>query len=89
MEALSEFLRPLLEAYAGNYGWAVTILTYMGTFRLIFKPLMTGIEGVIAATPSKKDDETLKEVKAHTAYKVVVWLVDFLGSIKIDKLKKK
>lgn len=32
MEAIGEFLKPLIEAYAGNYGVAVTILAYIGTF---------------------------------------------------------
>lgn len=88
MEAIADFLKPLLEAYGGEYGWAVTVLTYIGTFRVIFKPLMTGIEGVIAATPSKEDDKKLAEIKEHKAYKFVVWLVDFLGSIKLKEVKQ-
>lgn len=82
----AEFLKPLLEAYAGQYGWAVTALTYIGTARVIFKPLMTAIESVVVATPSKSDDSKLAVMKKSALYKGLVWVLDFLGSVKLNKI---
>lgn len=85
MEQL-EFLKPLLEAYAGQYGWAVTLLTYIGTARVVFKPVMTAVESVVISTPSKSDDTKLEKIKKSKGYKMFVWVLDFLGSVKLNKI---
>ena len=85
MEQLSLIIGPLLSAYIGEYGWAVQIVSVIGTCRLFFKPIMAAIESSVAATESKNDDVVLGKVKGNSIYKGFVFLIDMLGSIKIPK----
>lgn len=80
---IMSFLAPLIEAYAGNYGWAIATVAYVGTFRLVFKPVMAGIAQAVKDTESKKDDEILAKVEGNAIYKGFIFLVDLLASIKI------
>lgn len=77
------FLAPLIEAYGGNYGWAVAAVAWIGTFRLVFKPLMAGVSEAVKNTESKKDDALLAKVESNIVYKGFIFLVDMLASIKI------
>jgi len=81
--AILEVLSPLIEAYAGNYGWALAAVAYVGTFRLFFKPIMAAIESAVLTSETQKDDELLKKVTGNSIYKAVIFLVDMLASIKI------
>ena len=85
MDAILEFLRPVLEAMAGKYGWLAAILMYIGILRLIMKPLMVFLQSVVVATPSMKDNELLEKLMANPLYSVVVFVIDWLGSIKLPK----
>lgn len=86
-EAL-EFAKPLIQLYAGDLGFFVQLVTLVGTFRLIDKPLMVLLHTIVAATPSKKDDEQLQKVLASPAYKAFRFFVDYLLSLKLPKEKK-
>lgn len=86
METLTQilgFLKPLMEAYAGNYGWALAVVAYVGTFRLFFKPIMAAIETSIKESESKADDKVLEKVQGNVVYKAFVFLLDLLASIKL------
>lgn len=83
MTELGKFIGPLLEAYAGDYGFAVQAVAYVGTFRLVFKPVMAGIEQAVKDTETQKDDEVLSKVQGNVIYKGAIFLVDLLASIKL------
>jgi hypothetical protein len=78
-----KFLAPLIEAYGGEYGWAVAAVAYIGTFRLIFKPIHAAVKQIVKDTPSQKDDQVLEKVEGNIIFKAVIFLVDLLASIKI------
>ena len=88
LDLILEGLKNLLEAYAGQYGIIVLVVTWVGTLRLIFKPLMTAVESIIAATPSKDDDRRLEEIKNSTWYYWFVYLLDWFASIKLPAQTK-
>jgi hypothetical protein len=69
----------------GQYPIVASILAVIGGLRLVFKPVMTAIEAVVAATPTKKDDLALEKTKDSAIYKAFVWLVDYLSSVKLPK----
>lgn len=86
MEVLQEvlvFLKPLIEAYGGSFGVAVQVVAWVGSFRLFFKPIMAAIESAVKESESKKDDEVLAKVQENKIYKLVIFLLDLLASIKI------
>ena len=83
-----QFLAPLIEAYGGQFGWAVAAVAWVGTFRLFFKPMMAAIQTSVEQSESKKDDEVLAKVQGNVIYKGFIFLVDLLASIKIKPKAK-
>ena len=83
MEQILLFLKPVIEAYCGNLGWAIAVLSYIATARLILKPTMTWLHSIAEATETKKDDELIAKVETSSIYKLVVFLLDWFASIKI------
>ncbi len=67
----------------------MTFVMVLGVFRSIFKPTMLLLEAYVLATPSKNDDEKLAGFKSSKAYATIVWIVDYLASIKLPKPQAK
>jgi hypothetical protein len=85
MEQLMEWIKPLVEMYAGSLGPVVQLIAIVGTLRLVIKPLMEAFKAVVAATPSKSDDELPSKVEASSVYKTVLFVLDWLASLKLKK----
>jgi hypothetical protein len=85
MEQILAFLSPILEAYSGSLGGAVQIITIIGSLRLLLKPLMGLLEAFVTITPSKTDDLLPEKIKDNKVYKSVVYLLDWLASLKLKK----
>lgn len=86
MEQLLELLKPLLEAFGGQSGVVVQVIAWVGSARLLLKPLqplMLAIEEIIVKSETKKDDELLAKLKASKAVRIVKYLADYLLSIKL------
>lgn len=80
---LSALLISILTVAITKFPILSSVFMVMGVMRAAFKPLMSLIETVVAATPTKADDEVLTEVKASKVYTSIVWLVDYFASVKI------
>lgn len=65
-----------------QFPWLATIFMVVGVIRLIVKPLMELAKGVAASTPSAKDDEAVAKVEASKIYKTILFVIDWLFSIK-------
>ena len=89
MESVFELLKPLIELYSGQFGIIAQIVSFMGSFRLIFKPLMGVIDVVVKLTPSKSDDNLVQEIEESKIYKSIKFIVDWIASIKLPENKKK
>lgn len=76
-----EFLLP----YIQQYPIISTIIFIVGGLRIIFKPLVAIIQNYVDYTPSPKDNEFLKKVMESFLYQKFVWLIDYIGSIKLPK----
>ena len=85
MEELLGLLKPLIELYAGKLGIAVQIISIVGSLRLLLKPIMSVVSTVVLITPSKSDDLLPEKIMEHKAYKMFVFVVDYLASIKLPK----
>ncbi len=89
MDGVLLWLKPLLEGYAGQYGWLVSVLTVVGSLRLFLKPLMSIVQNVVYLTPNKKDDEFVNKILEAKWYKMLSYLLDWFGSIKLPQAPKK
>lgn len=72
---------------ATKYQVIMTICIVVGIFRLVFKPLVAIIKAVVVYTPSPKDDVIVAQVEASKVYKTVLWVIDYLLSIKLPGQK--
>lgn len=82
---MTEFLEKLVL----EYPWLAGFIFAVGTFRIFFKPVMSALEAAIAETPTKVDDEWLAKLKSSKVYTMLVWLVDYLASVKLPGAFKK
>ncbi len=61
----------------------------VGSLRLICKPLFTFIDALVKFTPTEKDDAAWASLKESKSMKSVLWLIDYLASIKLPTSKQK
>lgn len=85
LEAILELLKPILETMAGQNGMLLQALTVMASARLVFKPLMSLLRGIVELTPTPKDNALLDKIMANKYYKVGSYLIDYFFSIKLPK----
>ena len=83
MEELLVVLKPLFELYLGKLGPIVQIILFVGSTRIIIKPLMAFYEKYVNITKSTKDDAYPSKIKASKAYKLVIFIIDWLASLKL------
>lgn len=81
--ATAGILGGVLAALAGKYGVVLTIVAWIGVLRTVFKPIMLVVEQIVAATPSKADDEAIAKFERGPVYRWLVWGLDWLASIKL------
>lgn len=77
----------ILTALIAKYPVLSSIVGVVGVLRLIFKPLFVFFHSFVLATPSTKDNEILSRVESSKAYSMLVFLVDYLSSIKLPEKK--
>ena len=68
-----------------KYPVIATILLVLGVARAIVKPIMSVLQAYVLATPSVKDDETVKKIESSKVYLAIVWLLDYTLSLKLPK----
>jgi hypothetical protein len=73
----------LLLKYAALYPKLALFLSGMIALRLIMKPLSSFVHWWIAQTPSKRDDKKLAKFLANRYVKIILYIIDWLGSVKI------
>ena len=81
-------LQPLIELLEGKYGWASTVLVWVGALRLTAKfvsnQLQTAMMRIVA---SKSDPEFLTMVLNNKGYRLAAFLVDLFASVKLPSAK--
>lgn len=87
MEAILTTLLGIFVQFAQNWPIMASLIVIMGTFRMFFKPLMTMLRAWAQATKSTKDDELLNKVEAHPVYKAIMFIVDYIASVKLPSAK--
>ena len=85
MEALLEFLKPLVEVYGGKIGWLPQVITIIGSIKMFVRPVMDMVEAYVKFTPNKKDDLRFKEIKDGKIVKSILYFLDWCGLIRIKK----
>lgn len=89
---MDKVILPVIEALIGKYGefaqWFAVLAMFVGSARLFLKPLMGIIKQVVGETKTKKDDELLVKIESNAFYKTLVYLADFILSVKVKTVAK-
>ncbi len=82
-----DYLTNLMEHAALQYPALVMFLTIVGVLRSVFKPLMSLAEAFVAAVPNPNAKAELETFEKSKIYAAIVWVVDFLASVKLPQQK--
>lgn len=82
METILTTILSFFFEFAKNWPWVASLIVVMGTLRMFLKPIMTAIQAIVKATPSTKDDETLDKVEKSMPYKAIMFIIDYIASLK-------
>jgi len=78
-------MNELLETFIGSNGFAVQVLTIMGVLRLVLKPASEIVGVIVKQTKTTKDDAFVESVKRSGIFLKLLFVLDWLASIKIKK----
>lgn len=87
LDTAATVAEPFIVTLAQKYPWLISALAVIATLRLVFKPIMGAVHAYVQSTASTSDDETLAKVETSRTFKVIAWLLDYLGSIKVGPQK--
>ncbi len=59
-----------------------SIVAVVGLIRIIVKPIMVALKTIVDSTESPKDNELLVKVEESKVYKALMFLLDYLASVK-------
>jgi len=80
-EISGAIVAPFIQNLAATHPWILTILAIMATARSIAKPLFSAVEASLG--PDNAFAKKMQAAKSGPVYKGVVWLLDFLFSVKV------
>jgi len=72
-----------------TYPWLQHLVAIMIISRVVFKPLFTILGKYVELTIEEDDNKKLHKFMQTKAYKMMVFLVDMLSSVKLPKIQKK
>jgi hypothetical protein len=78
-------LAPLVQGLAGKYGAVVQLCLVMGALRFAIKPLIAAAHYYAEQTETKLDDEFVRRIENSPALKTLLFLLDWVASIKLPK----
>jgi hypothetical protein len=70
-----------------KYPVLIQVIMVIGILRVVNKPLFTFLHAFAAATPSKVDDKIVSDVEQSKIYKVISYVFDWFGSVKLPGKK--
>lgn len=73
-----------LSFFQSNPAFA-SVLMFLGMLRLCIKPVMTILQVYVKWTPYDNDDKWLASLEESKGYKLLVYLLDWILSVKVPK----
>jgi len=74
--------------FLSEYPAFAMVVTLIGFLRLIMKPVMTIAQAYVKMTPYDSDDKWLADVEQSKGYKLFVYLMDWVLSVKMPEKPK-
>ena len=87
LDSVWPVIGPVIIGYGEQFPVIFTVIFYMGSARLVMKPLMSTILVIVDLTPTTKDNMFLEKLKNYWWYKALVYLLDWSLSVKLPAKK--
>ncbi len=81
---LTSMLSPVVDAL-NHYPLVGSILAIIGALRLINKPLFALLHTIVDVTATDIDNKYLKAIEESKIYKAFLFVLDYVGSVKVKK----
>ena len=78
-------MEALIILYVSKYPAIIAIASVMGFARMILKPLMVFLHEYVNITKSDRDNELLRKIESHKVYKLLLFALDYVFSLKLKK----
>jgi len=75
--------------FLSNYPQFSGLIMVIGFLRLAVKPLMTILQAFVKLTPYDSDDQWLKSFEQSKSYKLIVYMMDWVLSVKLPEKPKR
>lgn len=85
---MEEFVVQIINWGLERFPSLTALVAFMGMARVLIKPLMVFLDKVVETTPTPADDEFLRKMRESKIYKAIVFILDYVGSIKPPKKLK-
>lgn len=72
-----------------TYPWLQHLAAFVFVSRIIFKPLFTILGKYVELTVEEDDNKKLKKIMNTKWYKLAVFVVDMVSSVKLPKVSKR
>jgi len=72
-----------------QYPVVSTVLAVIGGLRLVMKPLFSLLHALVEVIPGDKDNQLLAKIEGSKVYTSIVYVLDYLTSIKLLSPPKK
>ena len=82
---MEDFIKGILLGLIGDHPYVMALVFIMGALRAVMKIAFELAYKITASTPNPSDDAIVKQIDESQAMKVVRFLLDYLGSIKLPK----
>ena len=82
-DGVATVLTPIIQALGTKFGWLVAVIAWVGTLRLLVKPVFEILHTIAAKTQTTKDDEFIANLEQSKAFKTVLFILDWLTSVKL------
>lgn len=72
-----------------QYDWIRYTMVTMVVLRMLFKPIFAILGKYVELTIEESDDKKLHKIMKSKWYKLTVFIIDMISSVKLPKLKDK
>lgn len=72
-----------------QYPWLQHVIAIMAICRIVFKPLFQILGKYVELTVNEDDNKKLSNFMNTKTYKMIVFIVDLVASVKLPKVKRK
>jgi len=84
-----EQLLPLIQSLAVKYPKLLEIVAGLGTLRLVMKPIWAALTKWVLTSGTTTEQQDLNKLEAGMSFKIVCFLLDWVGSVKVGTQKGK